>query len=281
MALVYRNGRPYLYRSVRKGGRVTSEYRGSGDLAVLIGSLDENERAEQEYRQEREREERLDENERAEREYRQEREREERQRLDERDRQLDELVREALDLARHALERAGYHQHHRGEWRKRRMSTATTKNAPAKARRSAPPAFTPPEPQPGRMWRRLDLVVADSLVNRLCGKDEGGEECRKRTHRDIRELAEELAGPDPSPIEETLAVSAALVFAELRMSEAVDALGKNRTFQLVEHDRRRIERAHRRYLSILKTLATVRRLALPGVQVNVAHQQQVNNAGTL
>ena len=31
MGLVYRNGRPYLYRSVRRGGRVTSEYLASGD----------------------------------------------------------------------------------------------------------------------------------------------------------------------------------------------------------------------------------------------------------
>jgi hypothetical protein len=48
MALIYRNGRPYLYRSVRCSGRVTSEYRGSGECAVLIDRLDviERDRAE-------------------------------------------------------------------------------------------------------------------------------------------------------------------------------------------------------------------------------------------
>jgi hypothetical protein len=30
MALVYRNGRAYAYKSIRRGGRITSEYRGSG-----------------------------------------------------------------------------------------------------------------------------------------------------------------------------------------------------------------------------------------------------------
>ena len=35
----------------------------------------------------------------------------------------------------------------------------------------------------------------------------------------------------------------------------------------------RIDRAHRRYLSAIKLLATVRKLAQPSLQVNVANQQ--------
>jgi hypothetical protein len=48
-----------------------------------------------------------------------------------------------------------------------------------------------------------------------------------------------------------------------------------------EHAQRRIDRAHRRFLSTLKTLATVRRLALPALQINVAGQQvnQLNAGG--
>ena len=38
-----------------------------------------------------------------------------------------------------------------------------------------------------------------------------------------------------------------------------------------------IDRAHRRYLSAIKTLATVRKLALPVLQVNIA-KKQVNVA---
>jgi hypothetical protein len=34
-----------------------------------------------------------------------------------------------------------------------------------------------------------------------------------------------------------------------------------------------LDRAHRRYLSALKTLATVRRLLVPAVQVNIADKQ--------
>jgi hypothetical protein len=39
-----------------------------------------------------------------------------------------------------------------------------------------------------------------------------------------------------------------------------------------------MDRAHRRYLSAIKTLATVRKLALPVLQVNIA-KKQVNVAG--
>ena len=41
--------------------------------------------------------------------------------LDDLERALDELAERARDLAREALTAAGYHQHHRGEWRKRRV----------------------------------------------------------------------------------------------------------------------------------------------------------------
>src|SRR3954468_16666725 len=46
MALVYRNGRARLQRSVRRGGRVTTEYRASGDAALLIARLETLERDE-------------------------------------------------------------------------------------------------------------------------------------------------------------------------------------------------------------------------------------------
>jgi hypothetical protein len=41
---------------------------------------------------------------------------------------------------------------------------------------------------------------------------------------------------------------------------------------------KRIDAAHRRYLSAIKTLATVRKLALPALQVNIA-RRQVNVLG--
>jgi hypothetical protein len=40
MALVYRGGKPYLYKSVRRDGRVTSEYVASGESAVVISRIE-------------------------------------------------------------------------------------------------------------------------------------------------------------------------------------------------------------------------------------------------
>jgi hypothetical protein len=46
----------------------------------------------------------------------------ERKELGDVERALDDLAEHAQDLARDALTAAGYHRHHRGEWRKRRVS---------------------------------------------------------------------------------------------------------------------------------------------------------------
>jgi hypothetical protein len=93
----------------------------------------------------------------------------------------------------------------------------------------------------------------------------------------VRTVADELAGPSPTPIEKTLAMTAAACWAELRYLQGCEQGQKDRTIPQADLAQRRIDKAHRRYLATLKTLATVRRLALPAVQVNLAHQQQVNN----
>jgi len=101
MGLVYRHGRPYLYRSIRRGGRVTSEYVASGIDAQLIAALEADERDNRESDIQQAQAERRE--------------------ADELDRALDELADRARALARDALTAAGYHQHDRGEWRKRRV----------------------------------------------------------------------------------------------------------------------------------------------------------------
>jgi len=100
MALVFRNGRPYLYKSERQGDRVVARYVASGETALLIGKMGQIERQIEEdaaY---------LD--------------REERKEADRLDRELDDLAGRAKNLAAEALTAAGYHRHHRGDWRKRR-----------------------------------------------------------------------------------------------------------------------------------------------------------------
>jgi hypothetical protein len=85
---------------VRRGGRVTTEYGGSGQTAILIAALEAGGREEREEARQREKE--------------------ERERLDDLERALIDVAARGRALAHAALTAAGYHQHNRGEWRKRR-----------------------------------------------------------------------------------------------------------------------------------------------------------------
>ncbi len=89
-------------------------------------------------------------------------------------------------------------------------------------------------------------------------------------------LAKELAGPRPTPIERLLAERAAHCWFQVNVHEISYLQAKDSTLTINQADfqLRRIESAHRRFLSALATLARVRKLALPALQVN-----QVNVAG--
>src|SRR6478609_2584001 len=101
MAMVNRNGRTYVYRSVREGSRVTSRYVGAGPAFALLAELDSMEREESE----REGSER----------------RAERERLDAEDRAVAAWFDEVQAIADGALLAAGFHRHKR-QGRKRRAA---------------------------------------------------------------------------------------------------------------------------------------------------------------
>ena len=91
---------PYYYRARKIGGQVVSQYIGRGEIGVLIAIGDALEREERE--QERE----------AFRAWKQD--------LASLDEPLEELNSLVDKLAHAALLAAGFHQHRRGEWRRRR-----------------------------------------------------------------------------------------------------------------------------------------------------------------
>jgi hypothetical protein len=101
----------------------------------------------------------------------------------------------------------------------------------------------------------------------------------KAIYLKVDRLTKELAGPDPSPIERLLAQRAAFCWLVLWRYEANLAQAKDLSSRREEFHHRRIDAAHRRYLSSLRTLAQIRKLALPAVQVNIG-RNQVNVAGT-
>ena len=89
--------------------------------------------------------------------------------------------------------------------------------------------------------------------------------------RQIREVVSELAGPNPTAIERMLARRAALCWVAVNFAETTfaNSLSRGTTLSQSDHNQRRLDRAHRRLLSSLKTLAAVRRVPLTAVQVNV------------
>ncbi len=102
------------------------------------------------------------------------------------------------------------------------------------------------------------------IQRRCAGPHEADSSGKVQFRRQAQKKKEELAGPDPTPIERTLADQAVvcefdLYYCHICVSEA-DILGQRATATL--YDRRR-QRAHKRLMSALKTLATVRRIAIP------------------
>jgi len=87
------------------------------------------------------------------------------------------------------------------------------------------------------------------------------------------QLRTDLAGTDPTPLERLLADRIALCWLSLHNAEARFAQTEGLTWKQTESWQRWIDAAHRRYLSAVKTLATVRKLALPALQVNIARRQ--------
>lgn len=99
--------------------------------------------------------------------------------------------------------------------------------------------------------------------------------------RKLELLRAELAGPNPSPVERLLVSRVVACWLQVQDADIRAAQARNLTLAQHDFNQRRMDRAHRRYLSALKTLATVRRLALPALQVNIAAgpQQNVQQVG--
>jgi hypothetical protein len=96
--------------------------------------------------------------------------------------------------------------------------------------------------------------------------------------RQMEKDAEELAGPNPSPLEKVLAERVAISRFRCYYYECLCAMGLRKdTLNVDAHKHKRLAAAQKDFLSACRTLAQVRKLELPFVQVNVADKQQVQN----
>ena len=101
--------------------------------------------------------------------------------------------------------------------------------------------------------------------------------------RKAEEQRQELLGDAPTPLERLLVERVVLCSLQVHYLEAIYArqLGQSGGMSWAAdlgHQRRQ-DRAHRRYLSAIRTLAQVRRLLLPAVQINVAERQIISQGG--
>lgn len=104
---------------------------------------------------------------------------------------------------------------------------------------------------------------------------------REATERMAAELRRQLGGEDAPPLERLLAERAVVCWLQLNYVDTILAQrlgGDGLTRGQIEMYQEWLDRAQKRYLAALKTLAQVRRLLVSVVQVNIA-DKQVNIAG--
>ena len=97
---------------------------------------------------------------------------------------------------------------------------------------------------------------------------------RKVYQERCAQMARELAGPQTSPLEHLLIDRIVACWLHLHLAETTYAMqGPGLSLPRHVFHEQRISAAHRRYLMAIRTLAQVRRLQVPSVQVNIAEQQ--------
>ena len=124
----------------------------------------------------------------------------------------------------------------------------------------------------GNLARRVEITMVASVTGGNVAMQEG-------LTKKMAEMRAELAGPDPSPLERQLVDRIALCWLAVHDAELRAALLTDLAPDQRDYWQRRISHAHKRHLSAIKTLATVRKMAVPVIigQINVA-ERQVNNA---
>jgi hypothetical protein len=85
--------------------------------------------------------------------------------------------------------------------------------------------------------------------------------------------------PPPAALFECRPHSLCWQIANWYESRFIDNAG-DMTIGQADYHQRWIDKAHRRFLSAVESLARVRKLAVPILQVNVAKTQQINTVGS-
>lgn len=118
----------------------------------------------------------------------------------------------------------------------------------------------------------------DAIVRTYAGKNLLVQES---VARKLEQMRAELGGENPSPLERLLVERIVATWLHLAHLEAVYAGKESMALELASYYQRAINAASKRHLSAIKTLAVVRKLALPALQINVARRQVNVAAGNV
>jgi hypothetical protein len=131
---------------------------------------------------------------------------------------------------------------------------------------------------PELAWDCLDLAweTQERLIGRFASDEALARKAAMR--RQVGCMREELARGDAPPLERLLADRVVVTWLELQLFESLYAhFMDDLKIAQGEFHQKRIDRAHKRHLSAIRTLAQISKMG-PALQINIA-EKQVNTAG--
>ncbi len=125
------------------------------------------------------------------------------------------------------------------------------------------------------LWQdasNLTTELEQTWIKTLAGDDLV---TREVLTRQVDMLKATLAGPHPSPLETLLIERIATCYLALNQADLLAAKRLRHSRVLSSAEENRLDKVQKRYLDSVKSLAQVRKLLMPKVQVNLA-QNQIN-----
>jgi hypothetical protein len=118
-------------------------------------------------------------------------------------------------------------------------------------------------------YGNMAKIAADTLIRASAGENALG---REATDRKLAEIRKDLGRPNATPLEKLLAERVALCWLHAYYADAMAAqnLAQSCNARTAEFLMKRQDRAHRQFLAAVKTLAVVKRLAVPEMRAAVA-----------
>jgi hypothetical protein len=124
----------------------------------------------------------------------------------------------------------------------------------------------------------LALQAEESLLVAILGQQEGAKTCVRAK---MRQMRAELGWSESSALERILIERVVATWLDVYFAELVCNQSKGDSIHQLKYKQHRIDRSHKRHLSAVKMLATVRKMALPVLvdikaEVNVTHGNHLN-----